>query len=88
MENGVWGVAFAFPLLMGKMLLVGLAEKDPLTAALDGLRSRKFGCLHFLVGWEGEPPSWQEPFGFDVGEDLRGRKILAFRCFPRFIPLT
>jgi hypothetical protein len=48
------------------MLLVGLSEKDPLTAALDGMKGRKFGGLHFLVGWEGEPPAWEEPFGFDV----------------------
>lgn len=58
-------LAFAFPLLMGKMLLVGLSEKDALTAALDGLKGREFGGLHFLVGWVGEPPAWEEPFGFD-----------------------
>jgi hypothetical protein len=59
-------LAYAFPLLPEKMLLVGLSEKDPLTAALDGMKGRKFGGLHFLVGWEGEPPAWEEPFGFDV----------------------
>ena len=59
-------LAFAFPLFMGKILLIGLSEKDALTAALDGLKGRKFGGLHFLVGWEGEPPAWEEPFGFDA----------------------
>lgn len=58
-------LAFAVPQLMGKMLLIGLSEKDTLTAALDGLKGRKFSGLHFLVGWNGEPPTWQEPFGFD-----------------------
>lgn len=59
-------LAFAFPQLMGKMLLIGLSEKDALTDALDGLKGRKFGGLHFLVGWEGEPHAWEEPFGFDA----------------------
>lgn len=59
-------LAFAFPHLTGKMLLIGLSEKDALTAALDGLKGRKFGGLHFLVGWANEPPSWDEPFGFDA----------------------
>jgi hypothetical protein len=58
-------LAFSFPLLAGKMLLVGLSEKDSLAAALSGLKGREFGGLHFLVGWEGEPPAWEEPFGFD-----------------------
>lgn len=60
-------LASAFPQLMGKMLLIGLSEKDPLAAALDGLKGRKFGGLHFLVGWEGEPPEWEESFVFDAG---------------------
>lgn len=59
-------LAFTFPLIAGKMLLVGLSEKDALTAALDGLKGREFVGLHFLVGWEGEPPGWREPFGFDA----------------------
>jgi hypothetical protein len=60
-------LAAAFPLLAGKALLVGLSERDPLAAALNGLKGRQFGGLHFLVGWEGEPPAWREPFGFDPG---------------------
>lgn len=49
----------------GGLLSVGLSEKDPLTAALSGLKGRIFRGRHFLVGWEGEPPEWREPFGFD-----------------------
>jgi hypothetical protein len=49
----------------GRLLSVGLSESDPLVAALSGLRGRVFRGLHFLVGWEGEPPDWREPFGFD-----------------------
>lgn len=48
-----------------RLLSVGLSESDPLVAALSGLRGRVFRGLHFLVGWEGEPPDWREPFGFD-----------------------
>lgn len=51
----------------GKPLLVGLSEMDPLAPALEGLRGREFGGLHFLVGWDGSPPAWREPFGFDAG---------------------
>jgi hypothetical protein len=50
----------------GKLLLVGLSAADPLVAALQGLRGRQDRGRHFLVGWEGEPPAWQEPFAFDV----------------------
>lgn len=50
----------------GKLLLVGMSAADPLAAALHGLRGRHDQGRHFLVGWEGEPPVWQEPFAFDV----------------------
>jgi len=59
-------LAAAFPRLVGKLLSAGLPEKDPLATALDGLRSREFGGLHFLAGWEGDPPACQEPFGFNA----------------------
>ena len=49
-----------------KLLLVGMSAADPLAAALQGLRGRQDQGRHFLVGWEGEPPAWQEPFAFDV----------------------
>ncbi|QTN32281.1 hypothetical protein HZ994_08040 [Akkermansiaceae bacterium] len=51
----------------GGLLSVGLSEKDPLAAALSGLKGKVFRGRHFLVGWEGEPPEWREPFGFDPG---------------------
>jgi hypothetical protein len=51
----------------GGLLSVGLSGKDPLAAALSGLKGRVFHGRHFLVGWEGEPPEWREPFGFDPG---------------------
>lgn len=50
----------------GKLLLIGMSAADPLAAALQGLRGRQDRGRHFLVGWEGEPPAWQEPFAFDV----------------------
>lgn len=50
-----------------RLLSVGLSESDPLTSALSGSKGRVFRGLHCLVGWEGEPPDWQEPFGFDPG---------------------
>ena len=50
----------------GRLLSIGLSEKDPLVGGLKGIRGKEFGGLHFLVGWEGEPPEWREPFGFDV----------------------
>lgn len=50
----------------GKLLLVGMSAADPLATALQGLRGRQDRGRHFLVGWEGEPPPWQEPFAFDV----------------------
>lgn len=48
-----------------KMLLFGLSAADPLAAALKGLRGRMDRGHHFLVGWEGHPPAWSEPFSFD-----------------------
>jgi hypothetical protein len=60
-------LAAAFPLLGGKLLSIGLSEADPLAAALEDLRGKIFTGRHFLVGWEGSPPAWEEPFGFDVG---------------------
>lgn len=49
----------------GHLLSVGLSECDPLAGAMTGLRGRAVRGLHFLAGWEGEPPRWEEPFGFD-----------------------
>lgn len=50
----------------GRLLLTGCSVEDPLTAAFDGLQGRKDGGRHFLVGWDGDPPDWREPFAFDV----------------------
>ena len=50
----------------GRYLSIGLSEKDPLAAALAGMRGKIFTGLHFLVGWEGKPPDWLEPFAFDT----------------------
>ena len=49
-----------------RLLLLGLSAKDPLGVALRGLKGRVEYGRHFLVGWDGEPPEWEEPFGFDV----------------------
>lgn len=49
----------------GSLLSVALSESDPLADALRSLKGRIFRGLHFLVGWEGRPPHWEEPFGFD-----------------------
>lgn len=49
-----------------RLLLVGLSAEDPLAAALDGLMARKEYGRHFLVGWDGTPPAWHEPFVFDA----------------------
>lgn len=49
-----------------RTLLLGLSAEDPLTAALHGLMARKEYGRHFLVGWDGTPPAWSEPFAFDV----------------------
>jgi len=50
----------------GRLLLAGCSVEDPLAAAFGGLKGRKDHGRHFLVGWEGEPPEWREPFAFDV----------------------
>jgi hypothetical protein len=50
----------------GRLLLAGCSVEDPLAAAFRGLRGRKEHGRHFLVGWDGEPPDWREPFAFDV----------------------
>lgn len=49
-----------------RLLLLGLSAKDPLGVAMRGLKGRVEHGRHFLVGWEGDPPEWEEPFGFDV----------------------
>jgi hypothetical protein len=49
-----------------RLLLLGLSEKDPLVVALHGLKGRVEYGRHFLVGWDGVPPEWEEPFAFDV----------------------
>jgi hypothetical protein len=49
-----------------KLLLIGFSTEDPLTHALRGVRGRKDFGRHFLVGWDGSPPEWREPFAFDV----------------------
>ena len=59
-------LAAALPKLGVKSLSVGLSKMDPLATALEGLKGREFGGLHFLVGWEGEPPAWREPLCFDA----------------------
>lgn len=56
----------AIPKLGGKPLSVGLSERDPLAPALNGLKGREFGGHHFLVGWDGDPPAWGNPFCFDA----------------------
>lgn len=50
----------------GKLLMVGLSAADPLVPAMRGLRGRVACGHHFLVGWDGAPPRWREPFAFDV----------------------
>ncbi len=50
----------------GRLLLAGCSVEDPLAAAFRGLKGRKEHGRHFLVGWDGEPPDWSEPFAFDV----------------------
>lgn len=50
-----------------RYLSIGLSEADPLAAALVGMKAKTFIGHHFLVGWDGEPPVWKEPFGFDAG---------------------
>ena len=50
----------------GRLVLLGLSARDPLVSALGGLKGRVEYGRHFLVGWEGAPPEWEEPFAFDV----------------------
>ncbi|MCW1922306.1 hypothetical protein OKA05_07055 [Luteolibacter arcticus] len=49
-----------------KLTLVGMSAADPLVEAMQDLRGRRDRGHHFLVGWEGGPPAWREPFVFDV----------------------
>ncbi len=49
-----------------RLLLLGLSAQDPLVSALRSLKGRVQYGRHFLVGWEGAPPEWEEPFAFDV----------------------
>lgn len=49
-----------------RLTLVGMSEADPLVPAMEGLHGRRDRGRHYLVGWEGEPPAWREPFAFDV----------------------
>ena len=49
-----------------RLLLLGFSAQDPLCVALRGVRGRVEYGRHFLVGWEGAPPEWEEPFAFDV----------------------
>ncbi len=50
----------------GRLIQAGCSAEDPLVEAFRGLKARKDHGRHFLVGWEGEPPDWREPFAFDV----------------------
>jgi hypothetical protein len=49
-----------------RLLLLGFSARDPLAAALGGLAGRRDSGHHFLVGWDGKPPEWREPFAFDA----------------------
>jgi hypothetical protein len=49
-----------------RLILVGMSAADPLLAAVRNLKARQAWGRHFLVGWQGQPPSWREPFAFDV----------------------
>jgi hypothetical protein len=50
----------------GALLLLGMSAEDPLCAGLRNLNGRMYYGRHFLVGWDGDPPDWKEPFAFDV----------------------
>jgi hypothetical protein len=50
----------------GRLLLAGCSAEDPWVAAFQGLKGRNDHGRHFLVGWDGDPPDWKEPFAFDV----------------------
>lgn len=47
-------------------LLGACSEQDPLRKAYAACKSHHASGRHFLVGWQGEPPTWREPFAFDV----------------------
>ncbi len=47
-------------------LLVGFSAADPLCSALMHLSAHRSHGRHFLVGWDGTPPEWKEPFSFDL----------------------
>ncbi len=49
-----------------RLLLVGFSVEDPLTSTFQKLKARKAYGRHFLVGWDGKPLPWSEPFAFDV----------------------
>jgi hypothetical protein len=49
-----------------RLILLGMSAVDPLLPALHGLKARQTWGRHFLVGWQGHPPPWREPFAFDV----------------------
>ena len=46
---------------------IGLDSSDPLTSALNGLRSHTTHASHYLVGFSGDPPKVRSPFYFDFG---------------------
>lgn len=50
----------------GSLLQAGCSAEDPLAAAFRGLKGRMDHGRHFLVGWDGAPLDWKEPFAFDV----------------------
>ena len=59
-------LAVALAVNDGQLLLLGMSARDPLVSALRSLKGRVEYGRHFLVGWEGAPPEWEEPFAFDV----------------------
>jgi hypothetical protein len=59
-------LAAALTKIGDRLLLLGLSARDPLVGGLQGLKARKEYGRHFLVGWDGSPPPWNEPFSFDA----------------------
>jgi hypothetical protein len=59
-------LSFALARKDRRLLLLGLSAADPLVPALSKMRGRREYGRHFLVGWEGTPPDWREPFAFDA----------------------
>lgn len=47
-------------------LLGGCSVRDPLASGYAACKAHRAGGRHFLVGWQGAPPAWREPFAFDV----------------------